>query len=194
MREVAKQVWECFEGLIGGIREAFTVRHKVMSWLVKPTSNSYLDFVLRTLPSLICWNLWKMRNMRIFDARLRSKVTILEVCWKCPSQSVVADGCLRGNPGRSGGGGVFRDYFGRFLLGFSCCFGEITSLHAELKALHFGTQLSVSRGLVKLHLESDSLVLARIIQGKVRCPWQLQRELQDLLQYERYFEAVTHCF
>ena len=72
------------------------------------------------------------------------------------------DGCSRGNPGRSGGGGLFRDYDGRFLLGFSCYFGETTSLHAELKALLFGARLGVSRGLVKLHLESDSLVLVRI--------------------------------
>ncbi|XP_027171745.1 uncharacterized protein LOC113771356 [Coffea eugenioides] len=63
-----------------------------------------------------------------------------------------------------------------------------------MKALLFGVRLGVSYGFVKLHLESDSLVLVRIIQGKVRCPWRLQRELLDLQQYRRYFDAVSHCF
>ncbi|XP_071912409.1 uncharacterized protein [Coffea arabica] len=237
--EVARQVWGCFEDLIGGFSGVFTVRHRVMSWWAKPTINSYLGFVLCTLPSLICWNLWKMRNRWIFKgkldsvmhvcdriflelrecfcvqfreislpctsrigffetiARLRSNVIIREVCWVCLTQSLVklnADGCSRGNPGRNGGGGLFRDCDGRFLLGFSCYFGEATSLQAEMKALFFGVRLGVSRGLGKLHLESNSLVLVRIIQGTVRCPWRLQRELLELQQYRRYFEAVSHCF
>ena len=77
MGEMAKQVWGCFEGLIGGIREAFIVRHKVMSWWVKPALTSYLGFVLRTLPSLICWNLWKMRNLWIFNGKLD---LVMHVC------------------------------------------------------------------------------------------------------------------
>ena len=101
---------------------------------------------------------------------------------------------FKGNPGRSGGGGLFRDYDGRFLLGVSCWFGEATSFQAEMKALLFGVQLGVSWGFVRLHLESDSLVLGRITQGKVQCPWQLQRELLNLQQYRQYFEAVSHCF
>ena len=111
---------------------------------------------------------------------LRSKVVIREVRWGDPTQTVVklnADGCSRGNSGRSGGGGLFRDFDGRFLLGFSCFFGEAMSLQAELKALLFDVRLGVSRGLVRLHLEYDSVVLVRIIQGKVRCPWRLLKEL-----------------
>ncbi|XP_027122034.2 uncharacterized protein [Coffea arabica] len=237
--EVARQVWGCFEGIIGGFSEALTIRHKVMSWWVKPNTNPYLGFVHRILPSLICWNLWKMRNMWIFEGkldsvvhvcdriflelrecvclqfreislpcssrigffemigRLRRKVIIREVRWEGPTRTVVklnVNGCSRGNPGRSGGGGLFRDSEGRFLLGFSCSFGEATSLQAELKALLFGVRLGVSRGLVRLHLESDSMVLVRIIQGKVRCPWRLQKELRELQQYGRHFDAVSHCY
>ena len=74
-----------------------------------------------------------------------------------------ADGCSRGNPGRSGGGGLFRDYDGSFLISFSYWFGETISLQVETKALLLGVRLGVSRGFAKLHLESDSLVLVRII-------------------------------
>ncbi|XP_027103043.1 uncharacterized protein [Coffea arabica] len=106
--EMAKQVWGCFEGLIGGFSAAFTVRHKEISL----PDNSQVDFF-----DMIAW--------------LRSKIVIWEVCWECPDQSVVklnADGCSKGNLGRSGGGGLFRDFDGRFILGFSCWFGKATSL------------------------------------------------------------------
>ena len=63
-----------------------------------------------------------------------------------------------------------------------------------MKAQLFGVLLGVSRGFVRLHLESDSQVLVHITRGKVQCPWQLQRELLDLQQYRRYFEAVSHYF
>ena len=68
-------------------------------------------------------------------------VNVLTVRWRCPFQAVVKlnlDGCSRGNPGRSGGGGLFRDSDGRLLLAFSCYFGEMTSLQAEIKALLHG--------------------------------------------------------
>ena len=60
---------------------------------------------------------------------------------------------------------------GRFLLGYSCFFGEMTSLQAELKGLIYGVRLAIAHGYSDLHLESDSLVLVQVIQGKARCPW-----------------------
>lgn len=111
-------------------------------------------------------------------SRLRRDVEVTVVRWRCPMQGVVklnTDGCSRGNLGRRGGGGLFRDSEGRFRLGFSCSFGELTNLHIEMKALLHGVQLELARGYFNLQLESVSLVLVQIIQGKVRCPWSLQR-------------------
>ena len=83
---------------------------------------------------------------------------------------------------------------GRFILGYSCFFGEMTSLQAELKALIFGVRLAIDRGYSDLQLESDSLVLVQILQGKSRCPWRLQGDLQDLLKVKRFVRKVSHCF
>ncbi|XP_027172427.1 uncharacterized protein LOC113772083 [Coffea eugenioides] len=119
------------------------------------------------------------------------------VRWRCPKQSVVklnSDGCSRGNPGKSGGGGIIRNYEGRFLLGFSCFFGELTSLQAELEPLLHGIRLAVDRGYSALHIESDSLVLVQIIRGTVRCPWQLQRGLQEVLNAKGLVREISHCF
>ena len=130
-------------------------------------------------------------------ARLRREYTTLVVHWNRPVPHVVklnSDGCVRGIPGKSGGGGMLRCLEGRFILGYSCCFGETTSLHAELKALLFGVRLAISRGYVNLHIESDSLGLVQIIQGTVQCAWRLRRDLQDLLEDRRCFREVSHCF
>ena len=58
---------------------------------------------------------------------------------------------------------MVRDRDGRFIVGYSCFFGPLTSLHAELKAMLFGVQLCVARGFRALHVESDSLVLVWIL-------------------------------
>ena len=89
---------------------------------------------------------------------------------------------------------MVRDPGGQFIVGYSCFFGYLTSLHAELKAMAFGVQLCVERGFQDLHIEADSLVLVQILQGKRGCPWRLQREMNDLLRYKRCFRAITHCY
>lgn len=93
------------------------------------------------------------------------------------------DGCARGNPGVSGGGGVLRDREGKIIFGYSCFFGSLTSLHAELKAMLFGVPQFIARGLYELHVEADSLVLVKILQGIQGCPWKLQWEVDELLSY-----------
>ena len=62
------------------------------------------------------------------------------------------------------------------------------------KALIYGVRLAISRGYSDLHLESDSLVLVQVIQGKARCPWRLRGDLQELLKDRRFFREVSHCF
>ncbi|XP_027169555.1 uncharacterized protein LOC113769293 [Coffea eugenioides] len=237
--DVARQVWSFFEVLVGGFGEAFTIRHKVISWWLKSGKCPYIKLLFRLLSSLICWNLWKARNKFVFKeklltmkqvcdrvfiefrerfgvqfreiiipcsswpsffdavAGLGSVVNVVQVRWKCPVQAIVklnSDGCLRGNPRRSGGGGLFRDSDGRVLLAFSCYFGEMTSLQAEVKALLHGVQLVIARGLANFHLESDSLVLIQLIQGRAKCPWVVQRELQELVQYSHLYIEISHCF
>ncbi|XP_071926144.1 uncharacterized protein [Coffea arabica] len=65
--EAAKRIWGYFEGVVGGFQESFTVRHKLVSWWLRPTRNPYLQYLFRLLPSLICWHLWKMWNSFVFD-------------------------------------------------------------------------------------------------------------------------------
>ena len=100
----------------------------------------------------------------------------------------------RGNPGLSGGGGLVWDRHGHFIFGYSCFFGNLTSLHVELKAMLFGVRQCLLCGYDALHVETDSLVLANMIQGTSACPWELQGELEELLQYRHSFQAISHCY
>ncbi|XP_071924664.1 uncharacterized protein [Coffea arabica] len=120
----------------------------------------------------------------------------LPITWSAPraGYKLNLDGCAKGNPGVSGGGRVVRDGEGRFIVGYSCFFGSLTSLHAELKATLFGVLLFVARGLQDFHVESDSLVLVQILQGTHGCPWRLQREVDELLSFKHHFREITHCY
>ena len=123
-------------------------------------------------------------------------MNVVPVRWSNPAPAVVklnTDGCSRGNPGRSGGGGLIRDRNGQVILAFSCYFGEMPNLQAEVKALLHGVQLGIARGLANVHLESDSLVLVQIIQGRVKCPWVVQRDVQELLRYSRHYKEISNC-
>ena len=97
---------------------------------------------------------------------MRRRVSIIQVAWVAPTggYKLNSDGCSRGNPGISGGGCVVRDRDGKLIFGYSCFFGSLTSLHAELRAILFGVRLCVAQGLHGLHIESDSLSLVRILQ------------------------------
>ena len=76
-RVAAKQIWGYFEGVIGGFRDSYTLRHKLVSWWLRPNRNRYMLYLFRLLPALICWNLWKMRNSFVFDDHLRP---VAQVC------------------------------------------------------------------------------------------------------------------
>ena len=75
--EFARQVWGFFEVPIGGFGAAFMIRHKVINWWLKSGRTSYIRFLFRILPALICWNLWKTRNKFVFEGRV---ATVTQVC------------------------------------------------------------------------------------------------------------------
>ena len=92
------------------------------------------------------------------------------------------DGCCKGNPGTSGGGGVIRASDGRVLVGYSVFLGVGTSLRAEVLALLAGLRLCGQKGFTQVRVQSDSLVLIGILQRRFQCPWQIRREVFQIWQ------------
>ena len=126
----------------------------------------------------------------------QKRMIIQSVKWVSPQggYKLNSNGCSLGNPGLSGGGGLVRDCLGNFVFGYSEHFGTMTSLHAELRALLVGVRYCIAREYLELHLEADSLTLIRIVQGVSACPWQLQRELDELLMFKQHFQMISHCY
>nr|XP_027082607.1 probable LRR receptor-like serine/threonine-protein kinase At3g47570 [Coffea arabica] len=104
------------------------------------------------------------------------------------------DGCSRGNPGRAGGSGIIRNGESKLLLAFSTFVGTCTSIQAEARALLFGINLCISCGYVRVHVEMDYLVLVKILQQQIRCPWSIDMEIRSLLQLMPHVASITHCF
>lgn len=69
-----------------------------------------------------------------------------------------------------GGRGVLHDSNRNVVLAYACFLGTTTNLQVEVKALLFGVRCYRDRGLDKLHIESDSLILISILQKKSTCP------------------------
>lgn len=51
-------------------------------------------------------------------------------------------------------------------------------MQAEAKALLVGIKLCFQWGNMQLVVESDSMVLVRILNTKYQCPWSISRELE----------------
>lgn len=88
--------------------------------------------------------------------------------WSCPSIGWVklnTDAVSKGNPGLSGGGGLFRDHLGSFLSAFCFFHGDSLALSAELQALLLGLQLAVKLGFPRI-VVMDSLAAVQLIQAQ----------------------------
>ncbi|XP_059285964.1 uncharacterized protein LOC132039512 [Lycium ferocissimum] len=64
-----------------------------------------------------------------------------------PAWKPNVDGCTKGNPGSSSGGGVLRDHRGDMKMAFAVVFGVTTSNISKAKALLFGVKWCFDNGI-----------------------------------------------
>ncbi|XP_071921779.1 uncharacterized protein [Coffea arabica] len=99
-----------------------------------------------------------------------------------------------GNPGIGGAGGIIRDSRGRLILAFSVGFGTKTSMQAKAKAMLVGVRLCAQQGLTQVLVESDSLVLVRVLNDECKRPWSIDKELEHIRRASFSTLKVQHCF
>ncbi|XP_071901116.1 uncharacterized protein [Coffea arabica] len=156
------------------------------------------DVVLAVSSEVNRWNLLPFFD-QFFD-RLSEPPMPLQckiVRWRAAGTRIATlntDGCSKGNPRASGGGGVLRDSEGRFLIGYSVCLGVSTSLLAEVLALLAGLRFCHQRGFTQVRVQSDSLVLVGILQCWFQCSWQIRREVFHIWQLAEDSGHFSHCF
>nr|XP_027118549.1 uncharacterized protein LOC113735759 [Coffea arabica] len=127
---------------------------------------------LHTLPRLYEWS-------RDLLPRYRFQV----VGWKAKAAGLLmlnTDGCSKGNPGVSGDGGVLRDAAGVLYFAFSAYFEEASSLRAKALALVMGLCLDWQKRFTNINIQVNSLVLVRILQRRLLCPWMIRREVDEI--------------
>ncbi|XP_027157262.1 uncharacterized protein LOC113771277 [Coffea eugenioides] len=74
--DVPRQVWESFQVEIGDFATPSMVKHAVIQWWLRPAKNKWLRLVYQVLPSLICWHLWKARNVAVWEGKVLSAMQV----------------------------------------------------------------------------------------------------------------------
>ncbi|XP_071909708.1 uncharacterized protein [Coffea arabica] len=184
--------WELWKARNRGVFEGQRLRGQDMETRVLQV---LVEVCQARFPTLRCADASWEGLVREMSCR-QERWSVRTVHWVMPQSGwkLNVDGCSRGNLGLSGGGGLVRDCNGEFVFGFSERFGLLTSLRAEMRALLVGIKHCIARGFLEIHLESDSLSLIRMVRGESVCPWEMQRDLDDLLQFKQHFRTVVHCY
>ena len=76
------------------------------------------------------------------------------------------NGTTKGNPGPGGRGGIVRDSASKCIFAFFDCFGTVSSMVAETKALLLGLWLCKMFGFSQIMVELDSQVLVAMLRGE----------------------------
>ena len=174
--------------------------------------------------SFAVWNIWKNRNHVVFKGRYLNprlakfitnhalefffcaslpkavRTQVLElVKWDRPEigwMKLNIDGLALGNPGSAGGGGVIRDWAGRWVAGFSRKIGIATSLLAELWAIRDSLMLCVDRNLAMVEVELD----AKAVVDMLANPLYSNNAISPLLEDCRFLISkiphvkIKHCY
>ncbi|XP_058082424.1 uncharacterized protein LOC131230531 [Magnolia sinica] len=105
------------------------------------------------------------------------------------------DGLALGNLGLSGGGGICRGDKGNFIFAFTTGYGHGSNVHVELRAFHDGIYCCLSKGLKKVIIESDSLLLINLISGEASPGWKWEAWISRIKTLMALAEVkIAHIF
>ncbi|MQM05801.1 hypothetical protein Taro_038614 [Colocasia esculenta] len=91
------------------------------------------------------------------------------------------DGAFKRSTGVVGGRGILRNSNGDIVFAYAAAYSEVnSSIEAEALALCDGLSICCDMGIHSAAVESDSLVLVQIINGKSSCPWRLLYIMHDV--------------
>ncbi|XP_071917134.1 uncharacterized protein [Coffea arabica] len=177
-------------------------RNKAVFEGVVPQNQELCKAIFRDIKAMFEIQFSRVVDARVFPemcdaiAKLPSlKYGFTIVGWK-PSATgqltLNTDGCSKGNPGMSGGGGVIRDSDGHLVFAFSAFLGEETSLRAEILALLIGLRLCVGRGVATPFVQSDSAVLVGVLQRRFHYPWHVRAEVEQIWQMVTEVGRFSH--
>lgn len=92
------------------------------------------------------------------------------VKWSAPKEpyfKLNCDGASKGNPGKSGSGGIIRNYKGQLIQAFASFEGFISNNRSECLAILKGLQICKNLNINHIIVESDSKMVIDILTGKI---------------------------
>ncbi|KAK4352242.1 hypothetical protein RND71_027760 [Anisodus tanguticus] len=93
-----------------------------------------------------------------------------------------------------GAGGIVRDSNGQLIMAFVKFLGKGISNLAEATAL-YGVKWRMSNGFRNIILESDSLIIINMLEGKINIAWQLQDSIDTIKQlFSQTNYIAQHCY
>ncbi|KAK4721575.1 hypothetical protein R3W88_011808 [Solanum pinnatisectum] len=120
------------------------------------------------------------------------------IYWKPPMERTYkcnSDGASKGNPGQSAGGFCIRKWKGELIFAATYDLGIKAGLEAETSAMEKGLNYGVTHNLLPVCLETDSLVLTKILHGSSEVPWSIKVLIKkiEFLRNKKEVE-VLHTF
>ena len=103
------------------------------------------------------------------EARSKLAKTIIPVGWEKPLWGWLKlnfDGLTINNPGKTSGGGLFRDHEGNWVKGYVRGIGHINSFMAELWALRDRLNIAREMGVSNLIIELDALSIVLLMNNE----------------------------
>jgi ribonuclease HI len=128
--------------------------------------------------------------------RQQPQLQVGERNWKLPpsgSLKLNFDGAVKGNPGRTGLGGVIRDSKGNIIRLYVGSLGNSTNNAAEFGALETGLEILSREGMTNAIVEGDSALVINTVRklqngtriGKIQRHWRLAYLLKKIQEHLR---------
>ncbi|KAH0672756.1 hypothetical protein KY290_024985 [Solanum tuberosum] len=160
--EFARSIWKYYANAIG-LQGPFIQVHQAIKkwWDIRHCAK--LTPILQVGPAFICWQLWKRR-------------TTIEH----GEYDEVEDGACRGNPGERSAAFCIRDADDNLVYVEAKRLWITNSIHAEARAIQGGIQHCIEQQRVSILIESDSLAIINMTEGKWEALWEIRMEITSI--------------
>ncbi|XP_070021835.1 uncharacterized protein [Nicotiana sylvestris] len=127
----------------------------------------------------------KWQDLLTMMENFTPKLKVTKVMWEFPSAGwlkVNTDGASRGNPGRSSIGFCIRNENGDIVKSGGKEIEETTNTVAEAKAMVEALRLCRFQQYSHVWLQTDSMLLKKIIDGIWKPPWIISDQVEEMMQ------------
>jgi len=137
------------------------------------------------------WENWNIQLPSVALINAPRNFQSNKVSWIAPPEHTFKlnfDGASKGNPGKAGYGGIFRDHAGKHKLIYFGNIGWDTNNSAEMEGLWQGLLLARAHNYLPLEVEGDSQILINMVKqllngshsSKIATSWRLEARLEAI--------------